>query len=243
MDLVHPVRNTNLLKSRTKISNGVRKQEQIKRRRLSRFIAKGVKIIDPTTIYIDKNVKIGKDTVIYPLTIIEAGVSIGKNCSIGPFARLRSGTKIKDGAYVGNFVEIVRSNIGEMSKVKHLTYIGDTTIEKNVNVGAGTVVANYNGKDKKRTRICKGAFIGSGSILIAPVKVGKKAITGAGAVVTKNRDIPAGAVVVGVPARVIRNGKPRFNPQTRSPAKLLTCKQVSELASVRVSELKNSLKH
>lgn len=173
-------------------------------KRLYSFIAKGVAIIDPTTTYIADNVQIGKGTTIYPLTFIESGVRIGKNCSIGPFCRLRKGTRLKDKVSIGNFVEVVRSNIGKGSKAKHLTYIGDTTIEEKVNVGAGTIVANYDGKEKNKTRIKSRAFIGSGSILIAPVKIGREAITGAGAVVTKNNNVPDKAIVVGVPAKLLK---------------------------------------
>ena len=171
---------------------------------MHKFISQGVEIIDPATTYIGDHVSIGKGTIIFPLTVIESNVRIGRDCRVGPFARLRPGTRLKDKAQVGNFVEVVRSNIGSGSKAKHLTYIGDTTIEQNVNVGAGTIVANYDGKQKSKTRIRRNAFIGSGSILIAPVKIGKQAITGAGAVVTKNKDVPDRAVVVGLPARILK---------------------------------------
>lgn len=172
------------------------------------LISKGVKIIDPLTTYIADNVKIGKGTVIYPLTYIESDVYIGKGCSIGPFCRLRSGTKLKDKVSIGNFVEVVRSTISKGSKAKHLTYLGDTDVEEDVNIGAGTIIANYDGKEKNKTRIKKGAFIGSGSILVAPVRIGRNAITGAGAVVTKNRNVPDNTVVIGIPAKVlIKEGK------------------------------------
>ncbi len=192
------------MNKKTKAIDELIKLEQERYKRLYKFIAQGVKIIDPLTTYIAKNTKIGKNTVIYPFTIIESDVNIGKNCSIGPFCRIRSGTILKDKVTIGNFVEVVRSNIGNSSKVKHLTYIGDTTVKENVNIGAGTIIANYDGKEKYKTLIKKGAFIGSGSILIAPVKVGKKAIIGAGAVVTKNHNVPDGSIVVGVPARVLK---------------------------------------
>jgi bifunctional UDP-N-acetylglucosamine pyrophosphorylase/glucosamine-1-phosphate N-acetyltransferase len=168
-----------------------------------KFIAKGVRIIDPFTTHIGENVKIGADTVVYPSTIIESDVKIGKGCTIGPFARIRKGVTLKDDVTIGNFVEIVRSIISTGSKVKHLTYIGDTFVEEGVNIGAGTIVANYDGKNKHQTRIKKGAFIGSGSILVAPVNVGRKAMTGAGSVVTRNKHVPDGGLVVGVPARLI----------------------------------------
>ncbi|MFA5118305.1 MAG: DapH/DapD/GlmU-related protein [Candidatus Omnitrophota bacterium] len=179
---------------------------QLDKERITRnykFIAKGVRIIDPFTTHIGENVKIGADTVVYPSTIIESDVKIGKGCAIGPFARIRKGVTLKDDVTIGNFVEIVRSIISSGSKVKHLTYIGDTFVEEGVNIGAGTIVANYDGKNKHQTRIKKGAFIGSGSILVAPVNVGRKAMTGAGAVVTRNKHVPDGGVVVGVPARLI----------------------------------------
>lgn len=173
-------------------------------RPLSRLISKGVVIIDPHTTYIDEDVRIGSHTIIYPLTVIEKDVRIGSNCEIGPFARIRSGTRLKDGAHIGNFVEVVRSEIGKSSKAKHLTYLGDVKIGERVNVGAGTIVANYDGGRKNKTRVDNDAFIGSGTILVAPVRVGKRAITGAGAVVTKNSNVADGAVVVGIPARVLK---------------------------------------
>jgi len=169
------------------------------------YSKKGVTITDSATTYIAANVKIGKGTVIHPLTVIEENVVIGKDCSVGPFARIRKNVELKDGAEVGNFVEIVRSTIGKKSKVKHLTYIGDTVIEEQVNIGAGTIVANYDGKNKHQTHIKGGAFVGSGSILVAPVNIGKKAVTGAGAVVTKKHDVPDGSIVVGIPARILKS--------------------------------------
>ncbi|MFA5362069.1 MAG: DapH/DapD/GlmU-related protein [Candidatus Omnitrophota bacterium] len=192
-------------------NNGKRKTieafiERDKRRlsRLYTYISKGINIIDPVTTYIAENVTIGRGTTIHPLTIIEEDVTIGKDCRVGPFCRLRSGTKLQDKASIGNFVEVVRSTIGKGSKAKHLTYIGDAAIDENVNVGAGTIIANYDGKQKHKTRIKTGAFIGSGSILVAPVNIGKQAITGAGAVVTKNKHVPDNTIVVGVPAKPLK---------------------------------------
>lgn len=180
--------------------------EQDKKRfqRLYKFIAQGVKIIDPFTTHIAENVKIDKGTIVYPLTVIEEDVRIGRNCEIGPFSRLRPGTRLKDNVHIGNFVEAVRSNIGKNTKAKHLTYLGDVQLGERVNVGAGTIIANYDGKHKQRTKVADEAFIGSGTILIAPVKLGRKAITGAGAVVTKGKNVPENAVAVGVPARILK---------------------------------------
>ncbi|PIP67916.1 MAG: bifunctional UDP-N-acetylglucosamine diphosphorylase/glucosamine-1-phosphate N-acetyltransferase GlmU [Candidatus Omnitrophica bacterium CG22_combo_CG10-13_8_21_14_all_43_16] len=175
----------------------------MKKRILNKIMDAGVTVIDPNNTYIEQGAGIGKDTVIYPYTFIENDVKIGSNCSIGPFARLRPGTIVGDNVGIGNFVEIVRSSIGRETKIRHQCYIGDTIIGKNVNIGAGTIVANYDGKEKHKTIIEDNAFIGTGTILIAPVKVGRGAITGAGSVVTRNKNVPAGKTVVGIPARVV----------------------------------------
>ncbi|MBU3911725.1 MAG: NTP transferase domain-containing protein [Candidatus Omnitrophica bacterium] len=181
------------------------KVEQIVRRRaLDKITRKGVTVVDPYNTYISEDVIIDKDTIIYPYTFIENDVKIGLNCSIGPFARLRPGTLIDDDVSIGNFVEIVRSRIGRSTKVNHQCYIGDTIIGKNVNIGAGTIIANYDGKNKHNTIIEDNAFIGTGTILVAPVRIGKGARTGAGSVVTKNHNVPAGKTVVGVPARILK---------------------------------------
>ncbi|MGE5308811.1 MAG: DapH/DapD/GlmU-related protein [Deltaproteobacteria bacterium] len=188
-------------------SSALVRRDRERFQRLYGFMEKGVVIVDPLTTFVGENVRIGAGTVINPLTVIESDVTIGKGCEIGPFARVRRNVSIRDGACVGNFVEVVRSSIGRNSKVKHLTYIGDCLVEDDVNVGAGTIIANYDGKQKNPTRIDKGAFIGSGSILIAPVKIGRRSVTGAGAVVTRNRDVPDGETVVGIPAKKIAKGK------------------------------------
>jgi len=180
------------------------KLDEARFRRLYGFMAKGVQIEDPFTTHIADNVKIGKGTVIHPLSYIEEDVVIGKNCSIGPFARIRKHSRLKDNVTVGNFVEVNRSTIGKGSKAKHLTYLGDTVIGEDANIGAGTIVANYDGKVKSKTIIKNKAFIGSGSILVAPVTIGKNAMTGAGAVVTRNHNVPDGKVVIGVPARILK---------------------------------------
>lgn len=183
-------------------------QDRKRFQRLYEFISRGVKIVDPFTTYIAEDVTIDKGTIIYPLTVIEGNVRIGKNCEVGPFSRIRPGTRLKDGAQIGNFVEAVRSNIGKNTKAKHLTYLGDVSIGDKVNVGAGTIIANYDGKDKHQTRIDNEVFIGSGTILIAPLKIGRKAVTAAGAVLTKGKNIPKGALAMGLPARIIK----RVNP-------------------------------
>ena len=171
------------------------------KRVIEKLMDSGVTVIDPDNTYIDEDVEIGKDTVIYPNTVIESGVKIAEGCKIGPSARLRGKTTIARGAEIGNFVEICRTTVGEESKVKHLTYLGDTEVGSNVNIGAGTITANYDGKSKNRTVIEDDASIGAGAVLIAPVKIGKGATVGASSVVTKNKDVPAGTTVAGIPAR------------------------------------------
>ena len=199
----------------------------IRRRTNESHMAAGIRLIDPAATYIDVEVRIGKDTVVYPNTFLETGVRIGKGCSIGPsasvarsqigdrsvvwfsvledarvgkdcevgpFARLRPGAVLQDGALVGNFVEVKGSRIGKGSKAKHLTYIGNAELGAGVNVGAGTVFVNYDGYEKHLTVIGDGARIGSDTMLVAPLKVGKGAVTGAGSVITK--DVPAGALAV-----------------------------------------------
>jgi bifunctional UDP-N-acetylglucosamine pyrophosphorylase/glucosamine-1-phosphate N-acetyltransferase len=172
-----------------------------KRRQVNEFLSKGVTILEPDKTFIGQDVRIGMDTVIFPYTIIESDVSIGRNCTIGPFCHIRPGTRLTDNVKVGNFVELNRSYLKQGSMVKHFSYLGDARVGKKVNIGAGTITANFDGKAKNVTVIEDNAFIGTGTILIAPVKVGKSAVTGAGCVVPKRKDIPAGSVVVGVPAR------------------------------------------
>lgn len=176
-------------------------------RTLGEFLMNGVKIIDPQTTYIENGVTIGQDTVIYPFTYIETQVRIGKNCSIGPFARLRKGVNLSDHVSVGNFVELSRTKVGNGAIMKHFCYLGDSDVGNAVNIGAGTVTANYDGANKNKTIIEDDAFIGCDTVLIAPVKVGKKAATAAGAVLTKKRNVPAGKLAVGLPARIIDKKK------------------------------------
>jgi len=169
---------------------------------LEGLVAKGVRVIDPETTFVEAGVKIGKNTIIYPFTFIEKGAIIGNNCSLGPFVRIRGNSSIGDDAQVGNFLEINRTQVGKKVRIKHFGYLGDTRIADRVNIGAGTVVANYDGKSKQKTDIKEGAFIGSDTVLVAPVKVGKGAVTGAGSVVTKN--VEPNTVVVGIPAKKLK---------------------------------------
>ena len=184
-----------------------RAYEIMQDRILNRLMKKGVTILDCRATYIDDKVRIGRDSVIYPYTFIEGEVRIGRECRIGPFARIREKTKIANKVEIGNFVEVVRSDVRELAKIKHHSYIGDCIVKSKVNIGAGTITANFDGKQKNQTVIGEGAFIGSGTVLVAPVKVGKEAVTGAGCVVTAGRDVPPHTIVVGMPARILRKNK------------------------------------
>ena len=168
----------------------------------NKFLKKGVKMIAPDTVFFSKNTKIGKNVTIEPYVVIADNVSVGdnvkilsfshlegvkieNNVNVGPYARLRPGTVLKSGSKVGNFVEIKKSIVGNSSKINHLSYVGDTKIGKKVNIGAGTITCNYDGIKKNKTIIDDGVFIGSNSSLVAPIKLEKKSIIGAGSVITK----------------------------------------------------------
>ncbi len=168
----------------------------------NKFLKLGVKMLSPETIYFSKDTKIGKDVTIEPYVVFGSKVNIGnnviiksfshlENCKIenkvdvGPYARIRPGTILKEGSKVGNFVEIKKSTIGKKSKVNHLTYIGDSDIGKSVNVGAGTITCNFDGKKKNKTKIKDHVFIGSNSSLVAPLTIEEKSMIGAGSVITK----------------------------------------------------------
>lgn len=176
----------------------------IRWRVLQTHLENGVAIIDPSTTYIEEDVVIGADTVLRPFTVIEHDVTIGTHCEVGPFAHLRPGTVLADAAEVGNFVEVKKTRIGRHSKAKHLSYLGDATLGERVNIGAGTITANFDGRKKNPTVIEDDASTGSNTVLVAPVRLGKGARTGAGAVVLAGHDVASGDVVAGVPARSIR---------------------------------------
>ena len=181
-------------------------EEILRRKIIDSHLRQGVTIHMPETVWIEDGVKIGRDTEIFPFTVIRSGVKIGSYCQIGPFAHIRSGTRIGDNCVIGNFVEVNRSLLSDRVYAKHLTYLGDTVVGEATNIGAGTITANYDGRKKNKTKIGKNAFIGSGAILIAPVKIGNRAIVGAGAVVPKKHNVADGKIVVGVPAKEIGNG-------------------------------------
>ena len=169
----------------------------------NKFLKSGVKMIGPETIFFSDDTQIGKNVIIEPYVVIGSKVKIGNNVviksfshlescqienkvEIGPYARIRPNTILKEGSKVGNFVEVKKSIIGRKSKVNHLTYIGDSKIGKSVNVGAGTITCNYDGKKKYVTNIKDKVFIGSNSSLVAPITIGKESTVGAGSVITRN---------------------------------------------------------
>jgi|TARA_Y100001970_G_scaffold47793_1_gene60498 bifunctional UDP-N-acetylglucosamine pyrophosphorylase/glucosamine-1-phosphate N-acetyltransferase len=168
-----------------------------------KFIKQGVKMIAPETVFFSKDTKIGKNVLIEPYVVIGKKVKINNNVtihsfshlentkiennvSIGPFARLRPGSFLKRGSRVGNFVEVKKSIIGNGSKVNHLSYIGDSKIGKQVNIGAGTITCNYDGVKKSRTKIKDKVFIGSNSSLVAPITINENSVVGAGSVITRD---------------------------------------------------------
>jgi bifunctional UDP-N-acetylglucosamine pyrophosphorylase/glucosamine-1-phosphate N-acetyltransferase len=174
---------------------------QIKLR--NKFIKQGVKMIGPETIFFSIDTKIGKNVTINPYVVIGTKVKIGNNVTlnsfshledckinnkveVGPYARLRPGTVLEEGSKIGNFVEVKKSIIGRKSKVNHLSYIGDSELGKDVNIGAGTITCNYDGINKSKTKIKNNVFIGSNSSLVAPITINENSIVGAGSVITKN---------------------------------------------------------
>ena len=168
-----------------------------------KFLKKGVKMKGPETVFFSKDTKIGNNVEIEPYVVFADKVQIGNNVkilsfshlegvkidndvSVGPYARLRPGTKIKSGSKIGNFVEVKKSIINKNSKVNHLSYIGDAVVGKDVNIGAGTITCNYDGRKKSKTNIKDKVFVGSNTSLVAPVTLNEKSVIGAGSVTTKN---------------------------------------------------------
>ena len=179
------------------------KEQKIQNILRNKFLQKGVKMISPETIFFSKDTKIGKNVTIEPYVVILEKVSIKNNVricsfshlenvkvennvSIGPYARIRPGTTLKSGSKIGNFVEIKKSTVGINSKINHLSYVGDTSVGKSVNIGAGTITCNYDGIKKSKTTIKDKVFVGSNSSLVAPVVLNKGSVIGAGSVITKN---------------------------------------------------------
>ena len=169
----------------------------------NKALKNGVNLIAPETIFLSKDTFFGKNVTVEPYVVFGLKVRIGdnsyiksfthiegtkieKNVVVGPYARLRAGTILKSNTKIGNFVETKKSSINNNSKVNHLSYIGDATIGKNSNIGAGTITCNYDGVKKSKTKISDNVFVGSNSSLVAPVKLERDSIIGAGSVITKN---------------------------------------------------------
>ena len=181
----------------------------------------GVTLVAPETVFLSADTSFGRDVVVEPFVVFGPGVKVednavirsfshlvqahvGRGASVGPYARLRPGARLEADVHVGNFVEIKEAVIETGAKVNHLSYIGDATVGAGANVGAGTITCNYDGVAKHRTEIGKGAFIGSNSALVAPVKVGEGAYIGSGSVITQ--DVPPKALAVARGRQVIKEG-------------------------------------
>jgi bifunctional UDP-N-acetylglucosamine pyrophosphorylase/glucosamine-1-phosphate N-acetyltransferase len=180
--------------------------KKLRLRVCERLMAEGVTIVDPDTAFIDPRAEIGVDTVINPFVVISGAVKIGGGCRIGPFTHVRGDSRLADGVSLGNFVEVTRSTIGKESRARHLAYVGDATVGDDVNIAAGVITANSDGKTSHATEIGDGASIGAGTVLIAPCRVDDGGATGSGAIVTRNAKVPSGEVWVGVPARALDRG-------------------------------------
>jgi len=179
-------------------------KEKINQEKLrNNAMKKGVTLKSPETVFLSNDTKFGNNVIINQYVVIGKKTKIGDNVEImpfthienavleskvkvGPFSRIRPGSYLSKGSRIGNFVEIKKVNVGRNSKISHLSYIGDTIVGKNVNIGAGTITCNYDGKNKNKTKILDGAFIGSNTSLIAPIKIGKNAVVGAGSSLSKN---------------------------------------------------------
>ena len=190
------------MNTNTKIKK-VKSYRVIQEKLRNKALLRGVNLMAPETIFLSKDTKFGKNVTIEPYVVIGSNVKIGNNVviksfshiegakiensvMIGPYARIRPGTILKRGSKVGNFVETKNSKININSKVNHLSYIGDAQIGKNSNIGAGTITCNYDGIRKNKTKISDNVFIGSNSSLVAPIKIEKNSVVGAGSVITRN---------------------------------------------------------
>jgi bifunctional UDP-N-acetylglucosamine pyrophosphorylase/glucosamine-1-phosphate N-acetyltransferase len=196
-------------------------EEAMQKRLRQAALAAGATLVAPETVHLAADTRLGKDVVVEPYVVFGPGVvveegatirsfshlqgaHVGRNAVVGPFARLRPGTRLDAGAHIGNFVEVKEAHIEAGAKANHLTYIGDARVGEGANIGAGTITCNYDGVAKHRTDIGKGAFIGSNSALVAPVKVGDGAYVGSGSVITA--DVPADALALGRGRQVVKEG-------------------------------------
>jgi bifunctional UDP-N-acetylglucosamine pyrophosphorylase/glucosamine-1-phosphate N-acetyltransferase len=224
-----------------------RAEAALRARVVDRLLDAGATILDPTSIYVDETVVVGRDVTIHPQTFLRGSTVVGDGCvlgpgaevidtrlgdesrvwwsvvegaetgrrvHIGPYCRVRPGTVLADDVTLGSFAEVKNSSVGAGTQMHHFSYLGDAQVGANVNIGAGVITVNYDGVSKHQTTIGAGAFVGSDTMLIAPIRVGDGATTGAGSVVT--RDVPDGGMVVGVPARPFqRRATPDSEPSKR----------------------------
>jgi bifunctional UDP-N-acetylglucosamine pyrophosphorylase/glucosamine-1-phosphate N-acetyltransferase len=195
--------------------------DQLRHRLLDEAMLAGVRIVDPASTFIDRDVRLEPGSRIEPFCQLRAGTTvaegavvgpyvaahgavIGAGCRVGPFAYLRPGTVLHERAAVGRFVELKAAEIGADSKVPHLSYVGDAVVGRGVNIGAGTITANYDGFEKHRTELADGARTSSNSVLVAPVRIGEGATVAAGSVITD--DVPAGALAIARPRQTVKEG-------------------------------------
>ena len=193
----------------------------LQRRLRDAALEAGVNMVAPDTVHLAADTKLGRDVVIEPFVVFGPGVvveegavirsfshlegaHVGQGTTVGPYARLRPGARLGANVRIGNFVEVKESEIAAGARANHLSYIGDTTVGPGANIGAGTITCNYDGTAKHRTEIGEGAFIGSNSALVAPVKVGDRAYVGSGSVIT--REVPADALAIGRARQVVKEG-------------------------------------
>jgi bifunctional UDP-N-acetylglucosamine pyrophosphorylase/glucosamine-1-phosphate N-acetyltransferase len=196
-------------------------EDQLRHRLLEQAMLAGVRIVDPSSTFVDHDVRLAPGSRIEPFcqlrggtTVAEGatvgpyvaadGATIGAGCRVGPFSYLRPGTVLRERASVGRFVELKAAEVGPDSKVPHLSYIGDAIIGRGVNIGAGTITANYDGHEKHRTEVADGARTSSNSVLVAPVRIGEGATVAAGSVITE--DVPAGALAIARPRQTVKEG-------------------------------------
>jgi bifunctional UDP-N-acetylglucosamine pyrophosphorylase/glucosamine-1-phosphate N-acetyltransferase len=196
-------------------------EAELQKRMRAQAMESGVTLVAPETVFFSADTKLGKDVTVEPNVVfgpavvvkdgatIRAfshleGAEVGEGAVVGPYARLRPGTKLGAKTKIGNFVEVKAATFGDGAKANHLSYVGDASVGANANIGAGTITCNYDGYDKHNTEIGEGAFIGSNSALVAPVKVGKGAYVGTGSVVTE--DVPADALAVARGRQAVKEG-------------------------------------
>jgi bifunctional UDP-N-acetylglucosamine pyrophosphorylase/glucosamine-1-phosphate N-acetyltransferase len=202
--------------NRAKLARG---EAMMQQRLRAAALDAGVTMVAPETVFLCADTRLGRDVVVEPHVVFGPGVTVeegavihafshlegahvGRNASVGPYARLRPGTRLGTRSRIGNFVEVKAAEIGEGAKANHLAYIGDGSVGDGANIGAGTIFCNYDGKNKHRTVVGKGAFVGSNSALVAPVKIGDAAYVGSGSVITEN--VPPGALALGRGRQVVK---------------------------------------